>query len=178
MSFPYIPVTEEMCQIAWSEAESLGVRPNSITGGEGNFAGFLGEQAVAQYIGIGKSNTNDYDLLSERGLRVEVKSKRTTVPLRESYLGSVSNKNTTQQCDIYFFTRVRFQKNMGKRPPPMGVYIGGWLPKTTFFERAFFAEDGTKDPDGFPFKGDCWNVPYSMMNSWVDEDDVWQHLTA
>lgn len=177
MAYPYVPLTNEMCQIAWDEAQELGVLRNSILRGNGNFVGFLGEQAVHLHTGIPKANTLDYDLLSGKGLRVEVKSKSTTVEPKADYLGSVADANIHQECDIYFFTRVHF-KGPGSNPPPVGVYILGWLPKAEFYDRAFYGKKGTPETPRFNFKANCWNVPYGEMREWINEEDVWQNLIA
>ena len=42
-----IPFTKEMVKSAKSKAKSLGQINNSILKGKGNFAGYLGEEAVA-----------------------------------------------------------------------------------------------------------------------------------
>ena len=45
-----IPFTEKMVKSARRKAKSLGQISNSILKGKGNFAGYLGEEAVAAYI--------------------------------------------------------------------------------------------------------------------------------
>ena len=46
-----IPFTEKMVKSAKTKAKEMGSIRNSILKGKGNFAGFLGEEAVAAYIG-------------------------------------------------------------------------------------------------------------------------------
>ena len=56
-------ITEQMKEIARVKAEEMGKLYNSITRGDGNVAGFLGEAMVAKYTGAAMTNTYDYDLL-------------------------------------------------------------------------------------------------------------------
>jgi len=44
-----IPHTDEMITTAFEKASMLGTLNNSITHGQGNAAGYLGEEAVASY---------------------------------------------------------------------------------------------------------------------------------
>ena len=69
--------TKEMLESAQAKARKLGEINNSITGGRGNLAGYLGEEAVANHIGaeiVSSHNGRekyDYDLIKD-GKRVEV----------------------------------------------------------------------------------------------------------
>ena len=44
--------THEMVERAYKKAEELGALKGSSTEGAGNFAGYLGEEAIANYLGV------------------------------------------------------------------------------------------------------------------------------
>ena len=82
---------DSMIARAKEKAASLGSINNSILKGGGNIAGYLGEEALAPYIdaqivsnnrGLDKYN---HDLLLDCGHRLEVKTKRRTVPPKSYY---------------------------------------------------------------------------------------------
>ena len=45
-----VEITEKMKQRAWRKAREMGKLKNSITKGDGNIAGFLGEEGANQII--------------------------------------------------------------------------------------------------------------------------------
>lgn len=71
-----VSITSEMLQIAKEKAKKLGELRNSITHGEGNVAGYLGELIVQKIMGGEIKDTRDYDLLSPEGVKYDVKTKR------------------------------------------------------------------------------------------------------
>ena len=78
-----IPITESMKKRAWHKARSMGKLKNSILQGEGNIAGFLGEEVVNNLIDGTISNTYDYDIVyktSSQNIKYDVKTKRCTSP--------------------------------------------------------------------------------------------------
>ena len=67
-----IKITEQMKQRAWRKARQMGKLKQSITKGDGNIAGFLGEE-IANFIIKGQiTNTYDYDIITNRGTRYDV----------------------------------------------------------------------------------------------------------
>lgn len=129
----------------------------SITSGESNYFGAVGEIITFDYFkefAIQK-NTYDYDLII-KGRTVDVKTKRTSVPPRPDFLCSVSAFNIKQACDFYFFCRV--SERLDK------AYLLGYLSKERFFELAKFKKYGELDVDGWEFKDDCYNVEISQLN--------------
>ena len=112
-----IPHTEEMIQNARKKALELGKLKNSITSGKGNIAGYLGEEAVASYIEAkivsndeGKDKFN-HDLLKDT-LRIEVKTKRRTVPPRDFYDVSIAESSLHQKPDLYIFVSLQFKESL------------------------------------------------------------------
>lgn len=136
------------------KAEEMGLIRNSITSGEGNLIGFLGEIIVAEYFGGIIQNTYDYDIIINNK-KIDVKTKKTTVIPEPNYLASVAAYNTKQKCDSYYFVRIDLDKKVG--------YLLGGLSKKSFFEKAVFYKEGDLDPSstfGWRFKADCYNVKF------------------
>ena len=63
-----ITVSKNMIDAARKKANDMGLLKNSITGGEGSVAGFLGEDCAKLILGGVEANTYDYDLKLENGL--------------------------------------------------------------------------------------------------------------
>ena len=155
-----LEVLPEQVRKAEELAKDLGTLRNSITSGDGNLAGFLGEVVVADYIGAKHANTYDYDLVSKNGQTIDVKTKRTNYPPKDYYDCSVAAFNTKQKCDYYAFVRV---KNDLSR-----VWVLGFYPKLDYFKDAKFYRKGEFDPDNkFTFKADCYNMPINRLRSSV-----------
>jgi hypothetical protein len=157
MQFHEVEITEEMLAEAKRRGEKLGELKNSITRGEGNVCGILGELMVQKLIGGVVADTKDYDIITEDGVKWDVKTKRTHVEPEEHFECSVADFNTTQKCDRYIFVRV------------MNDYSKGWvigeLPKNEYYEKATFIEQGQYDPrNRWRAKCDCWNVPFTDLN--------------
>ena len=151
------------------EAQNLYTFKNlkgSITNGQSNIYGALGEVIVYDYFkdkkyNIIKQNTYDYDLIIN-GYKVDVKTKKTTVTPLSHYLCSISDFNTKQKCDYYFFLRVKndFTKS----------YLLGYISKKDFYQYSFFKYKGDIDINGFIFKDNCYNIEIQKLNSFKIED--------
>ena len=151
-----VSITKEQIAIAKLLSDELGSLNNSITSGEGNLAGFVGEVVVAEITGSKHANTYDYDLVLPTGKTIDVKTKRTNYPPKENYDCSVAAFNTKQKCDYYAFVRVKndFSK----------AWILGFYNKKDYFTDAKFYRKGDFDPDnGFTFKADCYNIAISQL---------------
>jgi hypothetical protein len=151
-----IQVTPEMVIRAMEKSKEMGRLHNSITLGQGNIAGFIGEQVALHVLGGKEHNTYDYDLVTDAGFRVDVKTKRTSVTPKESYECSVAELNTKQECDYYAFVRVHNDMHTAWF---LGVY-----PKEDYFKAATFLEKGQVDPsNNFTVKSDCYNIAISEL---------------
>jgi hypothetical protein len=77
---------------------------NSITEGDGNLAGALGEILVCEYYKGKQDNTYDYDLII-KSLKIDVKTKRYTAKFTpsKSWNLNIPDFNTTQASDYYCF---------------------------------------------------------------------------
>lgn len=146
--------------LARRRAGKLGKLRNSITRGEGNVAGYLGELLVLTAYGdeAVREDTRHWDLVMN-GRRVDVKTKRqaSDKPPPLHYSASIANFNATQKCDEYWFVRVNNEYTRG--------WILGWLTPEEYKARATFHTAGEWDrSNGFRFRADCYNVPYSDLN--------------
>ena len=153
-----VKVTDYMRVKARSMAKDLGKLKNSITKGEGNVAGFVGELIALDYLGGVKANTYDFDIVSG-GKTYDVKTKRCTSPPKPHYDCSVAAFNTKQRCDIYFFVRVQFE---GDRP--VKAWVLGQKDKAEYFKQARKLKKGEVDPsNNFKVKADCYNLSINKL---------------
>ena len=133
---------------------------NSITKGDSNIYGAIGEVIVEKYLksinrDVDFASAYDYDMIVS-GKKIDVKTKRTTVVPKDHYLCSVSNFNTKQKCDYYVFARVKESKDV--------AYILGYMPKKEFYEKSVFYREGDIDVNGFVFKGDNYSMAIKDLN--------------
>ncbi len=149
--------TDEQKKLAHKLAKQMGSIRNSITQGEGNAAGFLGEIVVADSLGIERLPTKDYDMALDDGRTVDVKTKRTTVVPKEYYDCSIASTSTHQKCDYYVFTRCAKDGTL---------YILGDCGREDYFNRARFLKKGEQDGDnGYIVRADCYNLPISELTN-------------
>jgi len=158
-----IPFTEKMVKSARRKAKSLGQISNSILKGKGNFAGYLGEEAVAAYIeaNIISNDKGDakygHDLIkSDR--RIEVKTKRRTVEPKPFYDVSVAATSKHQAdkkgLDLYIFTSIQFENNKPKK-----IWIIGQKDRDSYFKEARFIRKGEPEGNnGFIAHADMYNL--------------------
>lgn len=140
----------------------MGKLNNSITKGDGNIAGFLGEFIAAQNIGAEVNNTYEYDLLVGERI-IDVKTKRCTSKPRDFYECSIAAYNTKQKCDVYVFTRLLWHKATPKVWER--GWLLGWIPKEEYFRKATHLLKGHVDKsNGFTVKADCFNLKISCLN--------------
>jgi hypothetical protein len=148
-----VEITHDMKVRAYHKALEMGEIRNSITKGQGNIAGFLGEEIANAILDGTIENTKDYDLIHD-GLRYDVKTKRCTSKPRPHYECSIAAYNTRQKCDRYLFVRVEWINDKVKR-----AWILGWMDKKEYFEQAHKLTKGEIDPsNNFVVKADCYNI--------------------
>lgn len=154
-------ITTPIIAKAHEKALELGSLRNSITKGEGNLVGFVGEGLLNEYLleqgqMSNWSNTYEYDIILNGDVTIDVKSKRTNFIPKLDYECSVAALNTKQDCDVYVFTRVKGDMSVG--------WILGFLPKKEYFDSASFMEKGMIDPsNGWKVKTDCYQVPINEL---------------
>lgn len=141
---------------AWGK--KLGVLYNSITRGQHNYIGRLGEILVCRYINGKIMDDYNYDILTPSGEKLEVKSKRikaVTAPL-PTYENAVCAKNYKQKCDYYVFVRISTETNK--------AWICGKKSPSAFKEAATFKQRG--DSDGkFTYKADCYVLYMTQLEA-------------
>ena len=156
--------------------ELVPVRKNlrgSITEGDGELIGALGEIVVADYFKLpmvndGENWNPNYDLIHpEMGL-VDVKSKRQNVlSLGLHYANTVWDASKDRQkCDYYCFTRIRLleAEEAANDFKNCVVWILGVHTKKEYFKKASLIRKGEVDPsNSFKVKDDCWNLPISQL---------------
>ena len=155
-----VEVTEDMKRRSWRKARQMGKINNSITGGDGNIAGFLGEEVANSVIGGDISNTYDYDIVKS-GVTCDVKTKRCTSEPKPYYECSVAAYNVKQKCDYYAFVRL---ENIGGRWSR--AWFLGFCKKEQYFKKARFLKKGERDGNNnFKVKADCYNMSIQDLNS-------------
>lgn len=146
-----IDVKDSVLLTARDMAQDMGRLHNSITGGTGNVAGFIGELVTNEYLSGTKANTKDYDIILGDGLKVDVKTKRTSVEPKPHYDCSVAKLSLHQQCDAYAFCRVKMDYSV--------CWFLGLIPHDRYFELARFLEKGDVDPsNNYVVKSACYNL--------------------
>ena len=144
---------------------SFGELKNSITKGESNIFGAIGEIVVFDFftkkdLKINFNSTYDYDLTIS-GYKVDVKTKKFSPKFNPSpsWMVSVSDTNTTQDCEYYFF--------VGVSEDYKTACLYGYLTPNEFYIKSKFGKKGDIDPKGngvWTFKGDCYNLEVSELN--------------
>ena len=153
----HIKIKKEDIDRATEMSNNMGTLNNSITKGEGNVIGFLGEIIVANELGIALDNTYDYDLIFD-DKKIDVKSKRVTSAPRDYYECSVAALNTRQKCDVYMFTRIKSDLSEG--------WILGYLDKEKYLNDSKFLKKGSIDPDNnWRVRTDCYNLPINKLEN-------------
>lgn len=133
---------------------------NSITSGEGNLSGALGEILVCKYFNGRQENTFDYDLII-RDTKIDVKTKRYTAGLTPNinWNLNIPDFNTTQKCDYYCFIGLSDKHDV--------AYIYGFINKEQFYNIAIFGKSGEIDPQGngtWKYRADCYNILVKQLS--------------
>ena len=153
-----IIITPTMLIEARDKGAEMGRLRNSITKGQGNMTGYLGEAIAQVVLGGSLTNTYDYDLVLDDGTTIDVKTKLTSVKPLETYSCSVAKLNTTQKCDYYAFTRIKNDFSVG--------WFLGICSKERYYDEAVFMQKGTVDPsNGYVVRSDCYNLPIHKLQA-------------
>ena len=145
-----VKITDEMLIKAREKTVEMGKLYNSILRGKGNMSGFIGEQLALKVLGGAWEHTDDYDL-KVNDIRIDVKTKQTSVKPLPHYECSIAAFNTKQDCDGYAFVRVLNDFSVG--------WFLGVLTKQDYFDKATFLKKGEVDPsNNYTVKADCYNV--------------------
>lgn len=138
-------------------AAKLGVLSRSITQGERNVYGYLGQILIRERIGALEVDGFDYDL-DKQGHTIDVKTEVcNSVPLPD-YVATVAASSHRQKCEWYIFVSVMTDFSR--------AWSLGKILKSDYFKRATFYHKGDPSPlrhDGWLFKADCFNLPISEL---------------
>ena len=171
---------DSMIARAKEKAASLGSINNSILKGGGNIAGYLGEEALAPYIdaqivsnnrGLDKYN---HDLLLDCGHRLEVKTKRRTVPPKSYYDVSIAETSRHQKPDLYAFISLEFDRATKTHPKKYyglkNVWLCGFMSSYEYWERAKLWESVKIDRTyNFKTHVNMYNLPIGELY-----ESVWE----
>lgn len=125
---------------AWAREQALmlGNLPKSMTHGERNEHGLLGEIIVCNYMDGKIEHTNHYDIV-KNGYTIDVKTKCCAFKPRLDYEVDVIARINEQQCDYYAFVRMLTDKSKA-------WFLGG-ISKKAFYDRAIFRAKDEPNPD-------------------------------
>ena len=138
---------QKMIDQASQWANDLGGIKNSITKGDGNYAGRLGELALAKHLNVGVEDHKDYDLIYN-DLRVEVKTKRRATKPKPNYTVNIASTSRHQKPDSYAFLSLEYsdRDSAGHYSDLLKIWLCGYKDADQFFEEAEFWLKGTTDP--------------------------------
>lgn len=152
-----VRISEEMRQQAEAGARALGVLKNSITHGQSNIFGKMGELVAHKVLGGDYVDHRDYDLRWKDGRTADVKTKGRAVPPQPHFDCTVNDFNTQQACDLYIFTSVLKDLSVG--------WVLGWMKKTQFYEEATFFRTGDFDArNNWTCRADSWSLEACKLN--------------
>ena len=140
-----------------SQIQEIGKLKNSITQGEGNLSGILGEYIAHQHLpnSIWK-NTYNYDLIYNNN-KIDVKTKRCNSKPKENYDCSVAKTSLHQNCDEYVFVRILNDFSL--------AWIVGKKNQKEYFKLARKMVKGQIDPlNNFIVKADCYNLQINGLD--------------
>jgi hypothetical protein len=150
-------IPDKLIKLAKERSDKLGVLKNSITGGEGNVAGYIGQMLIKLYLDGEDVDAYDFDVVKNK-IRYEVKTKRCGPPPKPEYACSICAHNARQDCDYYVFVRVR---NDYKK-----AWILGKKKAKQYLNESIYCKKGEIDPDsnlGWTFKENCYNLKINQL---------------
>jgi len=128
------------------------VLKGSVTKGEGNRAGAIGEVVIRDMYNAVQAYDFHYDLLIG-GEKIEIKTKIYTPGLipNSNWNASVLQSSMFQRCDKYVFCLI--PKNYSV------LYICGWITKERFMKEAKYFKRGSYSTN---YDGTRWKVPHDI----------------
>ena len=138
-------------------ANDLGGIKNSITRGDGNYAGRLGELALAKHLSVEVEDHKDYDLIYN-GEMVEVKTKRRATKPKSNYTVNIAATSKHQNPDKYAFLSLEYadRDSGGNYSDLQHIWLCGYKSSEQFFEEAAFWPKDTPDPPFFKTPRDMY----------------------
>lgn len=155
-SIVQVEISEEMRQRADAMARELGVLRNSITHGQSNIFGKMGELVAHSVLGGHYIDDRDADIVLADGRAADVKSKGRAVPPQPHFDCTVSAFNTQQMCDLYVFTSVLKDLSKG--------WVLGWYPKKQFYlDSRFFKAGDYDERNRWTCKADSFSITCDQL---------------
>ena len=163
-----LPFDNKMIREATDWAENLGGIYNSITKGDGNYAGRLGELALAKHLGAGVEDHKDYDLIYNDS-KVEVKTKRRATKPKSNYTVNIAATSKHQKPDKYAFLSIEYadRDSGGNYSDLQYIWLCGYKSAEQFFEEAEFWPKGTPDPPFFKTHRDMYVLTIGELDDRV-----------
>jgi hypothetical protein len=161
-----VSITADMVEKATKRFDELPKKLNySFANRESKIAGFIGEEACEITFGfLVRENTSDWDFrIRTTRETVDTKTKKRTVVPFGDYMGAVRYERK-QKCDYYFFTSVLCDEGIFYE-----CHIMGWMFTKKFYKKATFFKKGDIGKNGFIYKHDCWEIPYSLLKPFPKE---------
>ena len=148
---------QKMIDQASQWANDLGGIKNSITKGDGNYAGRLGELALAKHLSVEVKDRKDYDIIYD-GKKIEVKTKRRAVEPKPDYTVNIAATSLHQKPDIYAFLSMEYldRDSGGNYTDLLHIWLCGYKNSEQFFEEASFWPKGHPDPPAFKTHRDMY----------------------
>ena len=163
-----VQITNAMREVAHDMSSEMGILKRSITRGQGNVYGFLGELVALDVLDGLHQNTMDYDIIVD-GYKIDVKTKKTTVKPKPDYDCSVADLTRKQNCDFYAFVRVLSDQSVG--------WFLGVKKAEQYFKDARYIKKGDYDnSNGFTARANCYNMPISALE--IDLPSSFRHKTV
>jgi len=163
-----VQITNSMREVAHDMSSEMGILSRSITRGQGNVYGFLGELVALDVLGGIHQNTMDYDILVD-GSKIDVKTKKTTVKPKPDYDCSVADLTRKQNCDYYAFVRVLSDQSVG-------WFLGVKKAEQYFTDARYIKKGDYDNSNGFTARANCYNMPISALD--VDLPTSFRHKTV
>lgn len=123
------------------EASKRGQKLNGRTEHQGinHYLEMVSETIVSKVFGWKKQESYEWDLITPKGKKVDVKCRGVkSVPTKGYYEAGV-HKYSDQDCDFYFFTRVDKEKRR--------CYLLGYMSKRDFIKKSHKVKSGSVGED-------------------------------
>ena len=133
---------------------------NSITKGESNIFGAIGEVMVHDFfaikgVDVDHTSTYDYDMIID-GHKIDVKCKATNYEPKDYFNCAIPALQARQKCDFYFFTFATYDFKT--------CYLAGYKQKAAYFKESRFVRKGEIDHSNWKFKADNYIVQIKNLN--------------
>jgi hypothetical protein len=159
-----INITDEQRKRA-DELYEFNVLKGSVTKGEGNRIGALGEIIVLDRFKEDSEYVGDYNYdLIIKDKKIDVKTKKQNMRPASHHSVNIFAYNTTQKCDYYCFVLIHCLMQKG--------WIVGWKEKDKFYEEATFREKGEVDSTlntSWAFRDDCYTMKITELDLYSEK---------